>query len=45
MYDRRKSQVVIAPVEAVTLAAWGLVKSVGRPSKYEQDDLITLGVG
>lgn len=25
MYDRRKSPVVIAPVEAVTLAAWGLL--------------------
>jgi hypothetical protein len=24
MYDRRKSPVVVAPVEAVTLAAWGL---------------------
>jgi len=43
MFDRRKSQVVVAPIEAVTLAAWGLLRTVGRPSKYESGDLLVLG--
>jgi hypothetical protein len=42
MYDRRKSSAVIAPLEAVTLAAWGLLKTQGRPSKYETEDLLTI---
>lgn len=42
MYDRRKSPVVVAPVEAVTLAAWALLRTMGRPSKYETGDLLIL---
>jgi hypothetical protein len=43
MYNRRKSDGVIAPVEAVTLAAWSLLKTTGRPSKYDTEDLLVLG--
>ena len=42
MYDRRRSPVVVAPVEAVTLAAWGLLKAK-RPSRYDSGDLLVLG--
>ena len=42
MYDRRKSPVVISPVEAVTLAAWGLIAGTPRPSKYESRDLLVI---
>jgi len=41
MYDRRRSPVVVAPVEAVTLAAWGLLKAK-RPSRYDSGDLLVL---
>ena len=43
MYDRRKSTVVVSPVEAVTLAAWSLTDPSLRPSKYESGDLLVLG--
>jgi hypothetical protein len=45
MYDRRKSPVVVAPVEAVTLAAWGLTEDAKPPSKYESGDLLVLWLG
>lgn len=40
MFDRRKSGAVISPIEAVTLAAWGLSDPSLRPSKYETGDLL-----
>lgn len=42
VYDRKTPEVRVAPVEAVTLAAWGVTGTVSAPSKYEQSDLLVL---
>jgi hypothetical protein len=43
VYDRKTPGVRVAPVEAVTLAAWGVTGTVSPPSKYETTDLLVLG--
>jgi hypothetical protein len=43
VYDRKTPGVRVAPLEAVTLAAWGLIGKAAPPSKYESNDLLVLG--
>lgn len=43
VYDRKTPGVRVAPLEAVTLAAWGVIGTLSPPSKYEQSDLLVLG--
>jgi hypothetical protein len=44
VYDRKTVGVRVAPLEAVTLAAWGVTGTAAAPSKYETDDLLVLGM-